>query len=155
MKYLVILLAAILSVSCNQKEEKPVLPPAEQPAKQAALTDKPCDADFDTFFKKFRSDSIFQREHIKFPLKNTYLNSDGNYEVVRKDITILTHKFLDFATDKEAAAMVNGAFTISIEKQKDSVFYQTRGKDNGIYADIKFAFIDGCWYLVAIEDSST
>jgi hypothetical protein len=155
MKHLMILLTAILCFSCNQKEEKPVLPPAEQPAKQAALNNKPCDADFDTFFKKFQTDSIFQREHIKFPLKNTYLNSGGDYEVVRKDITILTHKFLDFATDKEAAAMENGAFTIAIEKQKDSVFYQTRGIDNGIHADIKFAFKYGCWYLVAIEDSST
>ncbi len=114
-----------------------------------------CDTDFDTFFKKFQSDSIFQRSHVKFPLKNTYLNSNGDYEVVREDITILKYKFLDFTGDKEAAAMENGAFTIGIEKQKDSVFYQARGVDNGIHADIKFTLIDGCWYLVAIEDSST
>lgn len=154
MRYLAILLLGFL-FSCNSREDKPAVVPDNKPVKETAHANEPCDTDFDAFFKKFRSDSLFQRHHVKFPLKNTFLNSDGNYEVMRKDITILTYRFLDFTEDEEAATMENGGFTIDIEKHKDSVFYQARGIDNGIHEDIKFAFINGCWYLVAIEDAST
>lgn len=145
---------SILLISCVEPKEKPVIE-AKSTIPVSKTSNEECDTDFDAFFKKFQSDSIFQRQHVKFPLKNTYLNSDGDYEVLRKDITILNYRFLDFTKDEEAAKAENGAFTINIEKEKDSVFYQARGIDNGIQEDIKFAFIEGCWYLVAIEDSST
>tara|TARA_B100001105_G_C22284724_1_gene396855 strand:- start:430 stop:897 length:468 start_codon:yes stop_codon:yes gene_type:complete len=155
MKQLFLVCSLLLLFSCDKKQEKTIEMPAPEKHFKEAYKEDPCDTDFDVFFKKFQSDSIFQRQHVKFPLKNTYLNSDGDYEVLRKDITVLNYRFLDFTKDEEAAKAENGAFTINIEKEKDSVFYQARGIDNGIHEDIKFAFIDGCWYLVAIEDSST
>ena len=155
MKNLILIYLGLLLFSCDKREDKTTEVLAPEKHFKDAYNEGRCDTDFDIFFKKFQSDSIFQRQHVKFPLKNTYLNSDGDYEVLRKDITILNYRFLDFTKDEEAAKAENGAFTIHIEKQKDSVFYRTRGIDNGIHADIKFAFIDGCWHLVAIEDSST
>lgn len=153
MKGLGILLTTAL-FACNGKDEKPVAP-AEKQVGQTTYNEVSCDTDFDVFFKKFRSDSVFQKKHVRFPLKNTFLDSEGMYEVIRQDVTPAKYKFLDFTGDEEAAHMENGAFTIKIEKQKDSVFYLARGIDNGIHTDIKFAFINGCWYLVAIEDAST
>ncbi len=80
---------------------------------------------------------------------------EGNLDIVRKDIPENNYKFISFKEDGEAGDTGNGSYEIQIEKQKDSVYYNVKGIDNGIATIIKFAFINGCWYMVAIEDSST
>jgi hypothetical protein len=114
-----------------------------------------CDADFDVFFKKFQADSVFQRKHIKFPLKTTFLNLEGDLSVMREDIPEDKYSFSIFKNDKEIGDTGNGLYEANILKEKDSAYYQINGIDNGIGTKVTFAFIDGCWYMIAVEDTST
>ena len=40
-----------------------------------------CDSDFDVFFEKFKIDSLYQKEHIEFPLKLTYYEDTSGRDV--------------------------------------------------------------------------
>jgi hypothetical protein len=146
MRYLLILVAMLI-FSCKEQQKKHMRMPVRH-------SQEKCDADFDVFFEKFKRDSVFQKKHVKFPLKNTFLNSEGMYEVVREDITLEKYHFLDFTKDKESEREPGG-FKVYLKSEKDTMFYSYRGVDNGINGDIKFVFINDCWCLVAIEDSST
>ncbi len=155
MRYVALLLTALL-FSCNGKEAKPAEGLEDRSAQATVLTDEKCDTDFDVFFKKFGSDSIFQKQHVKFPLKNTFLDMEGDLDVIRKDIKENEYRFSNFKKDNETGdAGGNGSYKVNIKKEKDSVYYNLTGIDNGIATVVKFVFINGCWYMVAIEDSST
>ena len=113
-----------------------------------SLVEKPeCDADFNDFIKKFKNDTIFQVNHVKFPLVNSYL--DDNYDkVIRDDIAKDQFEIIDFSKHNEL-------YKLDFKQHHDSLFYRYRGTNNGIYVVMKFAFENDCWCLVAIEDSST
>lgn len=114
-----------------------------------------CDTDFDVFFKKFQADSIFQRKHVKFPLKTTFLALDGDVSIIRDDIPENKYSFSIFKNDKEIGDTGNGTYKVDILKEKSSAYYEINGIDNGIATKVTFAFIDDCWYMVSIEDTST
>jgi hypothetical protein len=153
--YLLIVFTAI-GFSC--KPDKPVR------AKPGACTiDKPvtaphkvegCDTDFDVFFEKFSLDSVFQKEHIKFPLKRSHLDNDYQ-DFVSEDVTESEYHFMDFASHKNGMKQEYDKYTVEITEGKDTVAYFMKGYDNSIMINITFSFFDGCWYLVEIEDAST
>ncbi|WP_417352390.1 DUF4348 domain-containing protein [Flavobacterium alkalisoli] len=147
-----LLIILVVAVGCN-KEVKTV---KEDSTNTIAVETLPsskedCDENFDAFFIRFQNDSVFQKNHVKFPLKNTFLDNDY-VNVIREDILRDKYRFNDFENDKTAED-----YTVNLkqEKNNDTVYYSYRGIDNGIFIDIKFLQINGCWYLVAIEDSST
>ena len=101
--------------------------------------------DFNTFFEKFKKDSVFQKQRVVFPLKVRVFNIDNlkteensleeeNYELLRID-------------ENE----------VSIEKKisKDSVKIILKGKDNGIYIETQFLKDNGIWKLETYNDQST
>ena len=114
-----------------------------------------CDADFDVFFEKFRSDSIFQKNHVRFPLQMTYPDPERDLHIVREDIPEAEYSFSEFKNDKEIGDTGNGTYQIDIIKKKDSVYYQMNGIDNGISTKATFILINGCWNMVEIADTST
>lgn len=119
-----------------------------------AISRQDCDKDFDVFFEKFSNDSVFQRKHVKFPLKSSHLDNDY-HDMIREDITFVKYRFMDFKGHKDAMKQEYDKFTVETIKKKDTINYLLKGDDNGIYIEVKFAFENDCWYLVAIEDSST
>lgn len=154
MKALKIIFFATLAMACNETKPEPAKDLQVNTVDKAPAKPGICDTDFDVFFKKFESDSVFQKEHIKFPLKNSYL--DDNYEnFIREDITEAKYRFLDFASDKDAMKQEYDKYTVEVTKHEDTVDYLLRGYDNGIMINITFSFINGCWYLIEIEDAST
>jgi len=136
----VLIVTTILFFSCGKKEKIHMRMPASHRVEK-------CDADFDVFFKKFASDSVFQKMHTKFPLKNSHLDDDY-HNMVREDIPLSKYTFADFSNNSEL-------YDIDFMKKSDSLFYRYRGRDNGIYGTIKFAFENGCWKMVEIIDEST
>ena len=101
--------------------------------------------DFNTFFEKFKKDSVFQKQRVVFPLKVRVFNIDNlkteensleeeNYELLRID-------------ENE----------VSMEKKisKDSVKIILKGKDNGIYIETQFLKDKGIWKLESYNDQST
>ena len=151
---LTIILLLLSLYSCNNTKSN------KQDHRNEAVVKTPikeidCNTDFDIFFKKFQTDSIFQRRHVKFPLKTTFLNLEGDLSIMREDITEDKYSFSEFKNDKEVGDTGNGLYKVNILKEKDSVYYQINGVDNGIGTKVTFAFIDGCWYMIAVEDTST
>ena len=150
MKYFFLISFFCALVSCDNKKEKVHI------NIPSSHNNEKCDPDFNLFFKKFASDSVFQKKHVKFPLKESYSDPDTGYETTKTEhINSKDYHYHKFPKKNEASKFENGAFSITVDKQKDTVFNKWRGIDNGIYVDFKFVFIDGCWYMVEIDDQST
>ena len=108
------------------------------------------ETDFDSFFQKYRSDSVFQVNHIKFPLKCFYIDET-------EDTTInFTEKkdwsFDDFQNNTQSQydqyEFVKNAISSNV------VSYEMKGIDNGISVSYKFKLENQKWILIEIEDAS-
>jgi len=107
--------------------------------------------DFDEFFKKFTSDSVFQMERTKFPFRVIWLTEDGEmtHETEKEDWTHSTFHY----EDNYATRQVDG-YTQEIKLFGDSVRLEQRGVDNGIYVDYLFIRENGKWILFTGRDYS-
>ncbi|MBF4463665.1 DUF4348 domain-containing protein [Flavobacterium sp. LC2016-12] len=112
--------------------------------------------DFNQFFEKFATDSIYQKEHIKFPLKCLFYDN-ANYEKLETELIASKSDFryIDFSKDSKAMNQETDKFTIEKEKIKQGLIYKRVGYDNGIYQLYEFKVIENCWYLIKITDEST
>lgn len=152
-RQVILIVSFIVFISCNTDVNKVAI-------KQELSSDiireqrEICDANFDVFFGKFKNDSVFQRNHIKFPLKDSHLDDDYD-KVLISQMTYSNYTFIDFNSHKNAMKQEYDKFTVEIKKEGDNVSYLMRSYDNGISTDIKFNFIDGCWFLTEIKDTST
>ena len=78
-------LAFLLSCKKEKLDQEPVT--VVKLDQENVAANEVCDTDFNVFFKKFSKDSVFQKKHVKFPLKNSFL--DDNYQnMVREDIRL-------------------------------------------------------------------
>ncbi|MBK8847108.1 MAG: DUF4348 domain-containing protein [Bacteroidetes bacterium] len=103
---------------------------------------------FNEFFDKFKSDSLFQIERVKFPW--TIPSEDGESIVINK--TEWQHA--DFAYSDNFATREIDAYTQKITTYGDTVKIELRGVDNGINIDFVFAKIDKKWFLYSEKDLS-
>lgn len=135
-----ILLIFILIIFSNCQDQK-----IENNFKSQENQELTVEEDFNTFFEKFKKDSVFQKQRVVFPLKVRVFNIDNlkteensleeeNYELLRID-------------ENE----------VSMEKKisKDSVKIILKGKDNGIYIETQFLKDKGIWKLESYNDQST
>ncbi|MCQ6958508.1 DUF4348 domain-containing protein [Mucilaginibacter aquariorum] len=101
-------------------------------------------ADFDSFFKKFKSDSVYQVEHIKFPIKITVTEDD------RDSVTYIKKNkwhYVRLTNNKEDIYK-------KARSNKNSVTVQYTVEDTGILMSFDFAYRDGKWRLTSATDSS-
>ncbi len=108
------------------------------------------ETDFDTFFAKYRSDSVFQINNTKFPLKSFYQDETGDSAI--NYIQKKGWKFNNFQ-DNRKTEYDQYEYVKEIINPK-SVFYTMRGIDNGISVMYKFTFNNQKWLLEEIEDAS-
>jgi hypothetical protein len=111
---------------------------------------------FDTFFKKFSSDSIFQLCRIRFPLSYYVVDIMDNEE----EFILLTKDWLfeDFINDHDAMKSKYDQFEGIVLKISNIEYkYVRKGIDNGIKIEYYFELeIEDCrWFLVKIINSST
>ena len=101
--------------------------------------------DFNTFFEKFKKDSVFQKQRVVFPLKVRVFNID-NLKTEENSLEEKDYEFLKIDENE-----------VSIEKKisKDSVKIILKGKDNGIYIETQFLKDKGIWKLESYNDQST
>lgn len=109
---------------------------------------------FDTFFKKFSSDSIFQKQRIIFPFKMTYWESELETPNIEYYDTT-NYSFLNFEYNPSFSKREIDAYTQEIKIYHDTVRLEIRGIDNGIYIDTDFIIVKGLWYCSHFNDSST
>ena len=101
--------------------------------------------DFNTFFEKFKKDSVFQKQRVVFPLKVRIFNID-NLKTEENSLEEKDYEFLKIDENE-----------VSVEKKisKDSVKIILKGKDNGIYIETQFLKDNGIWKLETYNDQST
>src|SRR5690349_19872059 len=80
--------------------------------------------DFDEFFKKFTTDSLFQIERVKFPFRVRWTTEDGEtvHETAKEDWMHSTFYYEDSYATRQV-----DAYTQEIKNYGDSVKLEQRG----------------------------
>ena len=135
-----ILLIFILIIFSNCQDQK--IENNFNPQENQVLT---VEEDFNTFFEKFKKDSVFQKQRVVFPLKVRIFNID-NLKTEENSLEEKDYEFLKIDENE-----------VSMEKKisKDSVKIILKGKDNGIYIETQFLKDKGIWKLESYNDQST
>lgn len=112
--------------------------------------------DFEIFFKRFSTDSLYQKKQIKFPLNYEYLIYQNDKFVKKNELIKNTEWFyINFSTDKDAINLEYDKFTQKfIFNNLSNVIYKRIGYDNGILINYHFKKIDEKWFLTSIIDKS-
>ncbi len=97
--------------------------------------------DFSAFYERFHSDSVYQMEHITFPLAGlpSYAQTtDGDFRWQKEDWQM--HRIFDPATT---------GFTSEFTKLGTEIVVERIVHRNGQYGMIRrFARLDGSWHLI-------
>ena len=135
-----ILLIFILIIFSNCQDQK-----IENNFKSQENQELTVEEDFNTFFEKFKKDSVFQKQRVVFPLKVRVFNID-NLKTEENSLEEKNYEFLRIDENE-----------VSMEKKisKDSVKIILKGKDNGIYIETQFLKDKGIWKLESYNDQST
>lgn len=107
---------------------------------------------FDDFFNKFRSDSIFQMERVKFPLTLVTWDIDDN--LTTEEIDRENWRHLKFEYNNKFGTREIDAYTQETKIYADSAKIELRGVDNGIHVDYVFNRVDGQWTLTVERNYS-
>ena len=103
-------------------------------------------SDFNTFFKKFKTDSVYQIAHVKFPFNITIPGYEGETDSVRY-IEKSKWQNITFKKDK------NDIYKqVQLSKTEVSIEYTV--EDTGIFVILNFLYSDGKWQLVNFKDQS-
>jgi len=108
------------------------------------------DLDFINFLTKFSKDSIFQIKSISFPIKESFADSDNDYETATKTIKQDDWKFWKLTADINQLMILS---IIQTDNRYRNIFF--RGVENGIWVKYTFERINGNWKLIRLEDYST
>ena len=134
-------LILLFFLSCADEKNKPA-PPVQQATESHT-------ENFDTFFEKFSSDSVFQRSRIKFPLTTETYDIDAEKMVMA---TIPAREW-EFFNIREITR--NKKHIYNTRKEKDKYILNATVEDTGIFVDYIFEQRDGKWVMVKIVDQST
>lgn len=109
--------------------------------------------DFNNFFKKFTTDSLFQIERVKFPwtMMTWELGEDAP---IKELIDRVDWKYTSFYYEDNYATRQIDAYTQNIKNYGDTVKLEIRGVDNGIHTDYEFVKDNDKWFLVSGKDYS-
>lgn len=146
MKYLIGFILGIFStllvmMITNRKNNDADLP-SENIVKENTTNE--ISADFDSFYKKFHADSLFQTAHIVFPLVGLPNNVDsltlakGNYEWQAKDWR-MHHSFEGMEDQFERSLSATG---------KDLITEYIIQKGTSFVMERRFSKIGNDWYLI-------
>jgi len=105
------------------------------------------DFEFIDFLTKFTSDSVFQINHILFPLPVSLIDYDDDYEIIEKTVLKEDWKCLQWT-------MVQLMVLSNIDTKNKYRNIHIRGVENGIGVEYIFENINGNWKLVRFEDYS-
>jgi hypothetical protein len=110
-------------------------------------------ANFQSFFNRFATDSTYQKKHIQFPLIiNTY--DDEGEKQLHHQLASDDWRYLDLKENPEHAKRSLDAYTQKARVTTDSTTVELRGVDNGIYTNYVFKKLKKDWMLVRIQEFS-
>lgn len=102
---------------------------------------------FLTFLKNFSSDSVYRKNHIKYPLKHEYLNDEFSKQVKYLDENeVIKYNFFETGY----LIFLNDGIELG-----NNINITISGIANGIYVYYGFEIVDGEWKLIEHNDYST
>ena len=150
--FLLLIIIPIIIINCKNNsgmEDKDIKSKISRGEKVDFIRKK-CNLSFEKFFRRFKRDSLFQKQRIyNFGELIVIDNYEGTVEKKK-----LGNTFLDLESEEQVNIRKTDGYKINIKKYKDSVVYTKLGIDNGIFVNFIFKKIDNCWYLVRIIDGS-
>ncbi len=95
--------------------------------------------DFNAFYARFISDSVFQKQHIVFPLKDAIVECNSVVTLTAQNWIFDSHdiRIYDKASD-----------TLSIKQTQTQCHFTLERKETGILYEMKFEKRPQGWYLV-------
>jgi len=107
---------------------------------------------FQTFVKKFFSDSTFQKDRILSPLQVYDLDRKRLWSVILKEpVDTLKIVFGNKWKFHRSFATDTLQYEVQIKYARNQVIYVERGTDFGLSTIYKFKIINKQWFLVRIE----
>jgi hypothetical protein len=108
---------------------------------------------FENFFERFNSDSLFQISRIQFPLE--YFSIElGDDKVKTTKIDLKNWGFLSLDNDPEQTNGID-EYSQNIKSYGDTIKVELRGIDNGIHCDYVFLQLKEQWTLISQKDFSS
>lgn len=115
---------------------------------QSKLTDKSGEENFTHFFEKFKRDSLFQVERVKFPW--TIPSNKGQESIITKS----EWEHANFQYKEEFATRPIDAYKQEIVTYGDTTRIFQYGVSNGMSIEFVFARVQGKWFLYYEKDLS-
>lgn len=120
------------------------------------ITEEPFDEgdpqDFLTFYHRFATDSIVQRESIHDPLKFVTIDPDDDFSVI--ETTLEKDQWFAFRPDLPGKEITNVVYGQNYQEATETKTLCIHGCENGINIILSFQKQDGKWKLVSFEDTS-
>ena len=109
---------------------------------------------FATFFDKFKSDSAFQKERTRYPLKVMFSDPyKYDFEKMYYEVNCLSHSDMGFWNLKEYEDS-SGYRHFAYRADEDETVVTEYLEDTGVWASYTFRAVDGKWHLVVRTDES-
>ena len=112
------------------------------------------DDNFSDFIERFSTDSVFQLNRTKFPLKTKRYDIDTDHDTVQF-LERANFEMIDFRKTKSEGKYDQWEQMIVVDKSGTTARIEIRGIENGIMVDYLFEKKTGIWMLIEIDDSST
>ena len=107
------------------------------------------DIGFINFLKQFSADSVFQTQHIVFPLANYHFDYESDYEILYDSLSLKEWRYLKIDSGLE------GMLTLNINENSNYRVILLNGVENGIHVKYTFMKFKKTWRLIKSEDYST
>lgn len=102
---------------------------------------------FYEFFDKFKTDSVFQKERIKFPLKVVTVTYDEHLATAKRAIGFISHSEFGFGNLKELEDRGYRYRAHRVDEYEEVVTESSR--DTSTRGSFRFRTYEGKWHLVA------
>lgn len=102
--------------------------------------------DFEHFYNKFISDSLFQISNIKFPIQGVYADHEGEEEWTKEKWPLIKFNLTENNTES--------VDSIYIIQSENSFFYGNYCTDCGFSFEMSFKKIKHQWYLVYRQENN-
>lgn len=101
--------------------------------------------DFDRFYDRFHSDTVFQKSRIKFPLKGQIVDETGVHLWSKKNWVVMRVKIQDVDTS-----------LFKVESIKHEIVFIEKFwiEDSGFFSEYRFELIKNKWFLVYAFESN-
>ncbi|OOQ60163.1 DUF4348 domain-containing protein [Mucilaginibacter pedocola] len=143
---LFIIVPAMLLSGCGDSKKTPVTanvkPAHKKLPKLKRQQQENITSSFDEFFARFNSDSVYQKTHVKFPLRIEVQEEKGDtvkYLAAKEWVNVkLISKGTDIFTKEQ------------ISKTEVNILYQV--EDTGVHVNYYFYYEGGKWLLANLKD---